>query len=325
VLYGEKGTAVVAQKNVSAGPNQRKVVRISAPPKSGQSPNTRSIRNEVGLDDKIIMALDKLMGDFDLYDFLEEKGEQMESMQQYLEEADETTMPGKAKLLYRRSTETLGPALEESKKSANERFERSIKAMADADQGLRPEPEPEIEPEPEPEPEEEMTDDNEGNAKERNMDFAVEVTTDTTAHNEKSLEALLKKQPQPQEVSADGSTNEKGAEAINTVDLSPIKKEIKNKVDLAKKSAFKSLGLYLQGLAKGLIDDNVENLCCSDTTTLDEEGPTKSTTCIEKEMEERNQTEEILPSAPNVQQQQKDVGQAIVPTSEDVLEAGKRS
>ena len=156
------------------------------------------------------------------------------------------------------------------------------------------------------------------------MGFAVEVTTDTTAHNEKSLEALPKKQPQPQEVhvSADGSTYEKGAEATNTVDFSPIQEEIKNKANLAKKSAFKSLGLYLQGLAKGLIDDNVENVCCGavDTTTLDEEGTTKSTTCVEKEMEERNQTAEISPSVPNAQQQQTDVEQAIVPTSED--EAG---
>lgn len=63
--------------------------------------------------------------------------------------------------------------------------------------------------------------------------------------------------------------------------------------------------MYLQGLAKG-----VENLCCSavDTTTLDEEGTTIKA--------------EISPSVPNVQQQQKEVGQAIVLTSEDVLEAG---
>ena len=156
----------------------------------------------------------------------------------------------------------------------------------------------------------------------KNMDFAKEVTADT-AHNDKSLEVLLKKEPQPQEVSGDGSTNEKGAETANTVDFSPIKKGIKSKAELAKKSAFKSLNLlnlYLQGLAKG-----VENLCCSavDTTTLDEEGTT--ITFIEKKMEERNERAEISPSVPNVpnvKQQQKEVGQAIVVTSEDVLEAG---
>ena len=423
MLYGKKDTADEAQKNASFG----------ALSESDQSLYTRSIQTELGLDDKITMALDKLMDDFGLDDFFQEKGEQMESMQQHLEEVDKTILPGKAKLLYRRSTETLGSTLEEYKKSANERFEQSIKAMAGTQIGTGTGTGTGSKGE--------MTDDNEGDVKERNieqrraantsrafrdvdsrkelfllgstfksdkvavdyvaanlthtanmnpreanrlakklkrnqgsiaislgvmsnekceemasalklrdidcralpvagssaddnavknMDFAKEVTTDT-AHNDKSLEVLLKKEPQPQEVSGDGSSNEKGAEATNTVDFSPIKNAIKNKAELAKKSAFKSLNLYLQGLAKG-----VENLCCSavDTTTLDEEGTTKPfiekemeernerATFIEKEMEERNERAEISPSVPNVQQQQKEVGQAIVLTSEDVLEAG---
>mmetsp|Transcript_12377 Transcript_12377/g.35402 ORF Transcript_12377/g.35402 Transcript_12377/m.35402 type:complete len:693 (-) Transcript_12377:89-2167(-) len=309
----KKPPVIMAQmKTGRARMEKKKVVRIRDPPGSVRSSNTRSIKKKAGLDDKIIMALDKCLGDFDLYDFLGETGEQVDSVQQYLKEADETTMPGKAKLLYHQSTETY----QESKKQVGDRFERSVKAMADADQGLRPEPEPE----PEEEIEDETPDDNEDVPKERSMDFAVEVTTDT-AHNDKSLDALLKK-PQPQEVSAAGSTNEKDAEATNKVDLSPIKKQIKNEVKEAKKSASKRLGLYLQGLATDLMGEDVENVCCSaiDTTTLDEEDNTKSV--IEKEMEERKKRAVIVPSVPDVQQQQIDAAQASVPASKGDDAAG---
>ena len=317
MLYGKKGTADEAQTNASVGVLSE----------SDQSLYTRSIQTELGFDDKITMALDKLIDG--LGDFFEEKGEQMESMQQHLEEVDKTILPGKAKLLYRRSTESLGSTLEEYKKSANERFEQSIKAMAGTQIGTGTGTGSKGE----------MTDDNEGDVKERNieqrraantsrafrdvdrrkelfllgstfksdkvavdyvaanlthtanmnpreanrlakklkrnqgsnaislgvmsnekcqemasalklrdidcralpvagssaddnavknMDFAKEVTTDT-AHNDKSLEVLLKKEPQLQEVSGDGSTNEKDAEAANTVDFSPIKKRSKTK------------------------------------------------------------------------------------------------
>jgi len=101
MLYGKKGTADEAQQNASVG----------ALSESDQSLYTRSIQTDLRLDDKITMALDKLMDDFGLDDFFEEKGEQMESMQQHLEEVDKTILPGKAKLLYRRSTETLGSTL----------------------------------------------------------------------------------------------------------------------------------------------------------------------------------------------------------------------
>ena len=152
MLYGKKGTADEAQKNASVG----------ALSESDQSLYTRSIQTDLRLDDKITMALDKLMDDFGLDDFFKEKGEQMESMQQHLEEVDKTILPGKAKLLYRRSTETLGSTLEEYKKSANERFEQSIKAMAGTQIGTGTETETGSKGE--------MTDDNEGDMKERNIE-----------------------------------------------------------------------------------------------------------------------------------------------------------
>ena len=301
----QKKAAVAGQVNTRPTPNnvpaqKKKVVRINAPSGSVRTSNTRSIQTKPGLDDKIIMALDNCIGDFDLYDFLEDTGERVETMQHYLKDGDESTMPGKAKLLYQNSTETY----QESQKQIGERFERSVKAMADADEGRRPEPEPE----PEVEEEETIDDNEEIVQKDRNMDFAVEVTTDTTQTNSTSLDALLKKS-EAEEVPAtkdENTATESCAEATKKkrVDLTPMKKQIKSEVKQAKKSASLRLGLYLQGLAKDLIgEEAADNLCCSalDSAGLEEEDLSKST--IEKELEERKKRADTVSSATNEQQQ----------------------
>ena len=314
----QKKAAVAGQINTrpsSTVPAQKKVVRINAPPGSVRTsrPNTRSIQTKPGLDDKIIMALDNCIGDFDLYDFLEDTGERVETMQQYLKDEDESTMPGKAKLLYQKSTETY----QESQKQMGERFERSMKAMADADEGRRPESEPEPEPEV---GEEEIIDDNEEIVqKDRNMDFAVEVTTDTTQTKSNSLDALLKKS-EAHQVTATKDENTAAESSIEAtkkkkVDLTPIKKQIKNEVKQAKKSASLRLGLYLQGLAKNLIgEEAADNLCCSalDSAGLEEEDLSKST--IEKELEERKKRAYIVSSITHEQQQPvSNTMEAVVP------------
>ena len=314
----QKKAAVAGQINARPTPNnvpaqKKKVVRINAPSGSVRTSNTRSIQTKPGLDDKIIMALDNCIGDFDLYDFLEDTGERVETMQHYLKDGDESTMPGKAKLLYQKSTETY----QESQKQIGERFERSMKAMADADEGRRPEPEPE----PEVEEEETIDDKEEIGQKDRNMDFAVEVTTDTAQTNSNSLDALLKKS-EAEEVSAtrdENTATESSIEATKKkkVDLTPIKEEIKSEVKRAKKSASLRLGLYLQGLAKDLIgEEAADNLCCSalDSAGLEEEDLSKST--IEQELEERKKRADIVSSATNEE------GQDASNTAQDVVPNG---
>ena len=333
-LVSTKKAVVDAQKNTV--PAQKKVVRVNVndPPGIPRSPSTRS-RNSVvlakpDLDDTIIAVLDKCIGNFDLYDCLEDTGVQVEYVQQSFKDADESTMPGKVKLLFQKSTETY----QETQKQIGERYELSMKAMAEADEGRRPQPKPE--PDPEPEPEEESSDDTEIPQKNRNMDFAVEVTTDTAHENNKSLSALLEK-PQPQEVSA-AASNKATAKDQNAasperqeeettkkkkIDLTPIKKEINHGLKQAKRSASRRLGLYLQGLAKDLIDpDAAENLCCSafDSTGLDEEDVPKS--IIEEEIEERQKRANRVPSVTNEQQQQQQQQKDIPDTAQVVAPNG---
>ena len=304
-VAGQSKTGPTPSSRSSSTISAQKVVRIGAPPGSVQASNTRSIQTKPGLDDKIIMALDNCIGDFDLYmyDFLEDTGERVETMQKYVKDGDESTMPGKAKILYQKSKEKY----QESQKHIGEIFERSMKAMADADEGRRPEPEPEPE---------EMIDGNEDIVqKDGNMDFAVEVTTDTTQTNSNSLEALLKNseaQGVPAESSTEATTKKK------KVDLTPIKNQILSEIKQAKKSASLRLGLYLQGVAKTLINEEAaDNLCCSalDSSGLEEEDLSKST--IEKDLEERKNQADNVFSATNEQQQEASI------TTQDVVPNGK--